>query len=112
VAEQGHHMVPEARHSVFLGARLHGLPLSLSALDDAALALVEIDERAHLQLTPLRLKLGGWVAARSRPCRAQKLEPQCFRLTKGDGRLLLPEQDGGGMGASVVWMGDRGLFQI
>jgi Na+/H+ antiporter NhaD/arsenite permease-like protein len=45
-------------------------------------------------------------------CRAQNLEPQCFRLTKGDGRLLLPEQDGGGMGASVVWMGDRGLFQI
>jgi hypothetical protein len=48
----------------------------------------------------------------ARPCRAQNLEPQCFRLTKGDGRLLLPEQDGGGMGASVVWMGDRGLFQI
>ena len=47
------------------------------------------------------------------PCRAQNLEPQCFQLTKGDGRLLLPEQDGGGMGAaSVVWMGDRGLFQI
>jgi hypothetical protein len=45
-------------------------------------------------------------------CRAQNLEPQCFQLTKGDGRLLLPEQDGGGMGASVVWMGDRGLFQI
>src|SRR3984893_19038185 len=62
VAEQGHHMVPEARHSVFLGARLHGLPLPFSALDDAALALVEIDLRAHLPLTPLHLKLGGWVA--------------------------------------------------
>jgi hypothetical protein len=70
---------------------------------------------SHRNRAPVRRPLtsgGATLVAMMQTCRAQNLEPQCFRLTKGDGRLLLPEQDGGGMGASVVWMGDRGLFQI
>ena len=58
------------------------------------------------------IKHTPWNKSKLIGCRAQDLEPQCFRLTKGDGRLLLPEQDEGGTGASVVWMGDGGLFQV
>ena len=52
-------MVPQARHRIFLGQRLHGLALPLAALDVAALTFIKIDQFGDGSLLPFAVAIKG-----------------------------------------------------
>lgn len=83
-------MMPESSYRILLGQRLHGLTLSLAALNEAPFFLIKVDQVCDAHFLALRLDLGGGICAGRGP---SKYFLRLFSRLIGSQNTITPNSD-------------------